>query len=116
TQQVGRDGLSSGGERTEPNKKGNVALESTGKRQVDRAVRLFVRKKIVSGYRHDPDYLDRLVLLLFFAGILDALSKCVTVRPKLLGQRLVNDCHTWTRLCCFRLGKRATTQHRQSNG
>src|SRR5207248_2088588 len=88
TQGIGRDGFGPGGERTEPNKKRNIALESTGKRQVDRAVRLFVCKKVVSGYRHDPDYFDRLVLLLFFARILHALSNCVTVRPKLFAQML----------------------------
>src|SRR5207248_486019 len=137
SQQIGRAGFASGGKRTESDKKGNVALESTRKREVNRAVRLFVSKKIVAGYGNDPDYFDRLVLLLLFtqlgarstggasatlprrrifARILNALSKSVAIRPKPFGQRLINDCHSRTRLCRLRLGKCATTQHRQSNG
>src|SRR5205814_4642123 len=122
SQQISRARFASRGKRTESDKKGNVALESTRKREVNRAVRFFVGKKIVAGYRHNPDYFERLVLLLLFtqlvvrstggasaalprrrtfARILNTLSKCVAVRPKLSGQRLVNDCYPRTRLCCF---------------
>src|SRR6185295_1999705 len=69
SQQISRAGFGSLGERTESDKKGNVTLKSTRKRQVDRAVRLFVGKKVVAGYGHEPDDFDRLVLLLLFTQL-----------------------------------------------
>jgi len=93
------------------------------KRQVDRAVRLFRLRKGRVGLRErsrlfrssrpaSPFYstrrsfhwrrVPRAARRRIFARIT---ARVVQVRhrpAKLFGQRLVNDCHTRTRLCCFR--------------
>src|SRR6266508_1522049 len=65
SEQIGRGRFISWRERTKPNKKGNVALESTRERQVNSANRLFFEER-VARCRYDADYFDRLSLLLFF--------------------------------------------------
>src|SRR5260370_8594653 len=96
----------------EPDKKGSIDLESTRERQVDRAARLLLFKKLVARCRDDSDYFDRLFLLLLFtqiaarstggasaalgrqrifARILNALSNRITARPTFLVQDSVND-------------------------
>src|SRR3984893_10843024 len=118
----------------EPNKKRNVALESTREWQVDRATQLLLLEKRVARCRRDADYFDRIFLLLLsiqigadfsvdapaalghrriFARILNALSERVTVRPKFFGKNFINDGHLWTRLRCFRFGERAAADHPQ---
>src|SRR6266498_232415 len=135
SEQIGRGRLISGSERTKPNKKENVALESTRERQVNSACR-FLFEERVARCRYDADYFDRLFLLLLFiqirapsmdasvalgrrrtcAHILNALSKRITIRPELLCQNFVNNRDLWTGLSRLRFGERATPNHRQSNG
>src|SRR6266511_3804128 len=135
SEQIGRGRFISRSERTKPNKKGNVALESTRERQVNSAGR-FLFEERVARCRHDADYFDCLLLLLLFTHIrapsgvgtsvldrrrtcpriLNALSKRITIRPELLCQNFVNNRHLWTGLSRLRFGERATPNHRQSNG
>src|SRR5437870_7128931 len=68
SEQIGRGRFTSWRERTKPNKKGNVALESTRERQVNSAGR-FLFEERVARCRHDADYFDRLFLLFLFIQI-----------------------------------------------
>src|SRR5437667_7738716 len=110
SEQIGRGGFVSGRERTKPNKKGNVILESTREWQVNSANRLLFEER-VARCRHDADYFDRISLLLLFTHIrapsgvgtsalgrrcispciLNALSKGITIRPEFLCQNFVNN-------------------------
>src|SRR5437667_12570201 len=109
SEQIGRGGFVSGRERTKPNKKGNVILESTRERQVNPAGRLLFEER-VARCRHNADYFDRLCRLLLFTHIgaasdvttfaalgrwgicrrvLNVLSKRITSRPKFLRRYFV---------------------------
>src|ERR1700693_6502238 len=120
----------------EPNKKRNIALESTRERQVNPAGRILFEEG-VARCRHDANDFDRLVLLFRFIQvsapadvaaaaslgrrriwicILNALSERITIRPEFLCQNFVDDRNLRTGLGRLRFGERATANHWQSNG
>src|SRR6266478_1788588 len=116
SEQIGRGRFISWRERTKPNKKGNVALESTRERQVNSAGR-FLFEERVARCRHDADYFDRLFLLFLFIQIRAPSSMgASTTPPALLCQLFVTPRYLWTALCRLRFCESPPPPHRQSNG